>query len=747
MLLGAAPPAKPRVAFSAPAAYKPTGKLPEGPFTAILPNGRVVRPAGKSVALDQRPLGLALARGGAYAVVAGAGRNGAPGVSVVDLATMTEVTQSRVTLPRSADAVAVLRDVPPTSGSRPPADRELVVVAPHGTGELDLYDLAPDGTLSADVTPKIALQNAPDGATALAVSADETSLYAIGSGGVQAIDVAARAPVGAPAPVGVGPTGATRAGSLLAVVNAGVPESGSGYDLNASSVSLVQTAGAAPASVGQIPLDGALDPLVKVGGVQPSAVTATAKGALFVSLANADRVDVFETKGSSPRYGRVAAIDLSLYHDAPFGTAPDALALAPGGKRLYAALAGMNAVAVIDVADPRHPRRLGLIPTGWFPTAVSFSRLQGSLVVTNAFGDGTAGTLQLIPLDNVRLDASTMTALGAARVERPIGTRDPVVPAAPALGRSRYLAHVVYISLSPSTYDATFGDLTDAAGRPDGAGEPGGSVGDPALTEHGQSKTPNLHALAARYGIAANLYALSRAPALAREAALGGVVTVVTARRAIAGGGVDALAPGDFPRFGFLYNNLARHHISFRLYGDPSWLSILAGNVDRAFLAAGDDEARAKEFVSDYGALAASGRAPAFADVHLGGEDIAAEDRAVGTMVAALSREPTWNRTVVIVAPRGVAGNDHVNALRAYALVIGPMVKPHYVGRLHLSYASILKTEEEILGLPALSLGDLLSSDLADFFSTTVHAAPYVAVGPPFGPPGAGGQGSPTTPP
>jgi len=37
----------------------------------------------------------------------------------------------------------------------------------------------------------------------------------------------------------------------------------------------------------------------------------------------------------------------------------------------------------------------------------------------------------------------------------------------------------------------------------------------------------------------------------------------------------------------------------------------------------------------------------------------------------------------------------------------------------------VLKTEEEILGLPALSLGDLLATDMADFFSPTADATPF----------------------
>ncbi|TAM76823.1 hypothetical protein EPN44_04485 [bacterium] len=731
VLLLAAAPHKPRVAFSAPAAYEPAGRLSE-PFAAVLPSGRFVRPAGKSLALGERPLALALARQGTLAVVAGSGRNGGPGLEVVDLATMQVVAQHGVTLPPAAQAVAVLRD-----GAR--SDRELVVAAVVGQPQLAVYDIAADGTLSADAMPSIVLPNQPQGASALVVAPGAARLYAVGAGGAQAVDVSARAAIGTAAPVGHDPAGATRTGTMLAIVNQGTPDANHAYDLNASSISLVETAGAWPANAGQIPLDGVLDPVVKVGGVQPSAVSAAANGTLFVALANADRVDVFQRRGRPPRYHRVAVIDLSLYRQAPFGTAPDALTIAPGGRRLYAALAGIDAVAVVDVADPRHPRRLGLLPSGWFPSALSFSRPQGALVVANALGDGDSGTLQLVPLSSVALSSATMAALRAVRTERPIGERDPVVPQAPALGKSRYIDHVVSIEIDPSTYDLTLGDLTDAAGQAVGAKELGGAVGDPALALHGTAVTPNLHVLARRYAVAANFFAPGRLPELGDAVALGGVVTVATARRALAQGQAGTLSRGDFPRFGFLYNNLARHRLSFRDYGNATWLTILDGNEDPGFAAARDDASRAEAFIADYGARAANGQAPVFASVLLSGGSSPVQDRAVGAIVAALSRGPTWSTTLVIVAPRGVAGKDHVDPRRSYALLIGPNVKQHYVGRLHLSYASLLKTEEEILGLPALSLGDLLSSDLAEFFTTAVDATPFVATD---GSDGGAGQGS-----
>jgi len=54
-------------------------------------------------------------------------------------------------------------------------------------------------------------------------------------------------------------------------------------------------------------------------------------------------------------------------------------------------------------------------------------------------------------------------------------------------------------------------------------------------------------------------------------------------------------------------------------------------------------------------------------------------------------------------------------------LVISPFAKPGFIATRHYSSASIVKTEDLLLGLPAMNFGDLLATDLRDMFQSTYN--------------------------
>ena len=598
------------------------------------------------------------------------------------------------------------------------------------------------------------------------------------SGRVSAIDLATRRVLGN-APTGYFPAGIATAGDRIILANGGlsayaplaqpVPAPkfapASADPLQSSSLSIFALDGtgafSAQSAAASVPMDPVPDGVDNVGGARPDAVVARhAGGYAYVTLANVDRVATVQLDGD-PHV--VPGLDLRFFvtktFTSPYGTQPSAEALSRDDKRLYVALAGLNAVAVIDAHDPARLHRLGLIPTAWYPSALALSPDGRYLYITAAKGVDGWGELQRVDLAHLPLAAATYSALRYNRTQIS-PKRNNVVPTLHSGKRSNVIDHVVFIAVGDESYDAIFGDL-------------GRGNGDPSYVTDGASVTPNLHALANAYGIADNFYVADSNLDINALAELGGAATlyaqravqVNTARLPLDDRGDD---PEDYPRVGYLFNALSRARLSYRDYGgllalsgyraspvntrgrnprpavpglggsytlDVPALAALDGNVDLDYPgwnpAIGDD-ARVAQFVDDMGRLVQSDQEPAFTYLWLPASDaggMAAADRALGQAVAFLSRTPHWSSTAIFVVGEGVAGpRDHVNRARSYALVVSPLARPGYVGHAHLSVASVVKTEEELLGLPGLSLADLLSTDMADFFGQVPYPTTYQAL-------------------
>ncbi len=64
---------------------------------------------------------------------------------------------------------------------------------------------------------------------------------------------------------------------------------------------------------------------------------------------------------------------------------------------------------------------------------------------------------------------------------------------------------------------------------------------------------------------------------------------------------------------------------------------------------------------------------------------------------------------------------DHIHPHRTPLIVISPFAKPAYLGLRHYSTASVVKTEELLLGVPANNFGDLFATDLRDLFQSNYN--------------------------
>jgi len=256
-------------------------------------------------------------------------------------------------------------------------------------------------------------------------------------------------------------------------------------------------------------------------GHHPSAVQLSLNSTrLFVANTNDDTMSVVDVTGRRPFVRRTQT--LSPGSGVPVGAHPDAFALSPNGSTLFVALAGMNAV---EVRDGHTGARLAgapvYIPTGWYPSALTVTRLAGQryrLWVANAKGTGPGfGPNGSVLFDGSRLGGSvSVIDLPVSAKQQNAWTRQTVAndfldgAAAPCRSRgdvkvsevlcppghkSSPIKHVVYIVTENKTFDQYFGDM-----------DPNVYDADPQWLLYGRPNTPNHHAIADRYSLGDNFY-------------------------------------------------------------------------------------------------------------------------------------------------------------------------------------------------------------------------------------------------
>ncbi len=124
-----------------------------------------------------------------------------------------------------------------------------------------------------------------------------------------------------------------------------------------------------------------------VGGSSPNSMVAT-NDHIFVSNGNNDNISVISMELDTVVNTIYLKPDERIKQFR--GVIPFGLALSPDHNRLYVAESGINAIAVIDV--PKF-EVIGHIPAGWFPAKVEVSNDGTKLIIANAkgFGSGPNG--------------------------------------------------------------------------------------------------------------------------------------------------------------------------------------------------------------------------------------------------------------------------------------------------------------------------------------------------------------------
>ena len=163
------------------------------------------------------------------------------------------------------------------------------------------------------------------------------------------------------------------------------------------------------------------------------------------------------------------------------------------------------------------------------------------------------------------------------------------------------------------------------------------------------------------------------------------------------------------------------------------------------------DQRRAQEFIKDFDRMVQNGTLPQFLYIYLpndhmgsvqapnsssvipdnalrGAQQVADNDVALGMVVNHIMQSPVYyNRAkdegcaIFITEDDAQSSVDHIQPHRTPLTVVSPYAKPGYVAKRHYVTASIVKTEELLLGLPPMNLGDLFATDLRDLFQPTYN--------------------------
>jgi len=216
------------------------------------------------------------------------------------------------------------------------------------------------------------------------------------------------------------------------------------------------------------------------GGASPNSIAVGTQYA-YVSNATNDNISIIDYKNHRLLGHIPIKVDPRI--DKLRGLLPFGISLSKDEKTLYVALLGFNAVAVIDI--PTKTTR-GLIPTGWGTSRVKLSADEKELYITSCRGYGAGpnggrgfvappqgtyvgdiqlGTFQKVEMPNAaQLAAYTQQAISNTFVSKPVrvATQNPL-PVLPGSSPTP-IKYIVYITKENRTYDEVFGQLKNGKG-------------------------------------------------------------------------------------------------------------------------------------------------------------------------------------------------------------------------------------------------------------------------------------------
>lgn len=717
------------------------GRQPDG--TYLLPTGQTVRPFGKIIEVNDRPLGIAMSPDGRIAAVVTGSNFASRALHLVDIVT-AQLTQT-LPIADSFTGVAFTPDgnklyvgggssnavhVFTRSGGQPFAPTDSIAIpnsAPSGLA------LSPDGKflfVACNQSHAVARITLASKKIDFWTTGSYPYTVAIANGKLFVSNWGGRKPRPGDTTDGVHP--------VVVDKRTGIPSSGtiSVFDI---------TTGV---------------PITEIeAGLHPSALALSPdQSKLYVANANSDTVAQIDT--ATAKLERSIAVP--LYKKAPLGSSPNALAVHPDGKTLFVANGANNAVAVVDLPSAKVK---GFLPAGWYPTAVALTKDSTQLLIANGYGFGSvaptkangrsykdrAGVLALVPLSELNnLARHTAQVL-----------RDNHAGAAAKGPTPKPIEHVIYIIKENRTYDQIFGDM------PEGNG-------DASLAIFGREVTPNHHALAEQYVLLDNFYQPADQSALGHRWCTQGYASDWVFKY---GNGRNDQNPMLFAPTDFIWDNARRHGVSVRAFGErglntvepnsATWTDIYSdwkqgtrkvsikpraiivglreiySNNVPAYDLRIPDQVRVDRFLEEFHAAEKTNTVPKLSVLllsqdHTSGASpgfptpramVADNDLALGRLVEAVSNSKLWPRTAIfVVEDDSQSGVDHVDGHRTVAMVISPYTRGRKTDSTFYTTINLYKTIEQLLGLPPQNQFDAAADPMFPVFTKTADTAPYKAL-------------------
>ncbi len=493
-------------------------------------------------------------------------------------------------------------------------------------------------------------------------------------------------------------------------------------------------------------------------GLAPTAVALTPDGrTLFVALGGINAVAQFDVSGGTAASARLRGL-------IPTGWYPTSLDISADGTTL--AVGTLLGVGSGQGETSGHPGATG----GYVHAnrgSVNVIALPGAAQLT-AYTTSVAQNNRLTLTGDAARDIAPRRNLAARAVpDRP--------------GEPSAIQHVVFIVRENRTYDQVLGDL-------------GKGASDPALTMYGRDVTPNAHALSEQFVTLDHFFASGGNSADGHQWLTQANETEypywpLYLGRSYPSEGEDALT---YSSGGFLWEAAQRLHKTVSIFGEyaPSPKNetakirsdVLAEWKDRAALPAGHFRTRFKGLYDTHSDIPSLDRAlvreypgwsqgvpdVAKAEVildhlrdwetarampdlvmvilpsdHTVGTSegwctpkacVADNDLALGKIVEGLSRSSFWpSMAILVVEDDAQDAVDHIDGHRTVALVASPYARRGIVDSTFYSQPSMVKTVELMLGLPALSMFDLVATDMRASFiaeGATPDPTPYTALEP-----------------